>query len=327
MVKKIVALVGAIVCAGAAYQAIGSRIDARRFPQRGRSVSIGAIRLNLDCSGAGSTTVVLLSGMSVPAIQWAPVQSEVSRFTRVCSYDRAGYGWSDSGPEPRTSERIASELHQLLAAAGERGPFLLVGHSFGGYNVRVFAARFPEDCAGMVLVDASHGDEQQRLYDVLPADIRARERRDDERQAWRERWLDPLLIYSGVERMRTNLSPELFYLESQRKAFRAVEAEDRAEAESWKQVLAAGGIGDRPLIVLTAGEPYEYDPHLTAALAAAHRDLWIHDLQASTVRLSTRGKQIVVPGSGHMIPVDRPGAVIDAIREVRDTILANRGTF
>jgi len=312
ILRRVVVAMVALAGLGAGYQAIGSFVDSRRFPQRGRTV----LGLNIDCSGSGTPAVILESGMSVPAIRWAPVQTEVAKFTRVCSYDRAGYGWSDPGPEPRTSDRIARELHALLGAAGERGPFVLVGHSFGGYNVRVFAGLYREETAGVVLVDASHGDEQQRIYDVLPPSVREREKREDQRQAWIERWRTPVLLFFGIERLRNTGDPELFYLEQQRKAREAVEAEDRVEQESWRQVLAAGDLGDMPLIVLTAGEPYEPDPVLSPAEMKRQRDVWIDELQASMARLSTRGKQIVVPGSGHMIPVEKPDAVVSAIREV-----------
>jgi pimeloyl-ACP methyl ester carboxylesterase len=116
--------------------------------------------------------VLLDSGMGVPAMGWMKVQPEVAKFTHVCSYDRAGYGWSDPGPEPRTSAQIATELKAVLDAAGERGPFVLVGHSFGGFNVRVFAGLQPKQVLGMVLVDASHEDWKQRLDTLLSPDAR-----------------------------------------------------------------------------------------------------------------------------------------------------------
>src|SRR5580700_690016 len=134
---------------GASYQALGNRADARRFPQRGKSVSLGPafdnLSLSIDCRGQGSPTVVLDSGLGVPAVGWNFVQPEVARFTRVCSYDRAGYGSSSVGPMPRTSEQIVKELHAVLEAGRENGPYVLVGHSFGGYNVRVYNHTYPRD--------------------------------------------------------------------------------------------------------------------------------------------------------------------------------------
>ena len=143
----IVALVLALLCAGAIYQQFGNWQDSRRFPQHGKSISLGdafsGVSLNLDCTGSGSPTVILDSGLGVPAAGWYQVQPEISKFTRVCSYDRAGYGWSTPGPQPRTSAQIIGELHVLLQKSGEAGPYVFVAHSFGGYNVRVYTAKYP----------------------------------------------------------------------------------------------------------------------------------------------------------------------------------------
>jgi len=166
----------ALSAIGVTYQSIGYWRDSRRFPQRGRSFRVGAIKLNLNCTGKGDPTVVLDSGMGGSSLDWLRVQPEIAKFTRVCSYDRAGYGWSDSSPMPRTSLQIAEELKGLLTSAEERGPYLLVGHSFGGYNVRMFAKLYPSDVAGMVLVDAEHPDEgsrQKQLQDSLPPLVKA----------------------------------------------------------------------------------------------------------------------------------------------------------
>jgi pimeloyl-ACP methyl ester carboxylesterase len=147
---------------GALYEMIGRWRDTQRFPRRGHLVQVGSIRMNIDCSGQGSPTVILESSSGGPSVDWLRVQPEVAKFSRVCSYDRAGYGWSDSGPKPRSSLQIARELEQLLRAAGERSPYVLVGHSMGGYNIRVYTSQYPSEVAGMVFVDASHEDQLLR---------------------------------------------------------------------------------------------------------------------------------------------------------------------
>src|SRR5215510_10736769 len=117
LAKVVIALTSLAVllsCVGASYQVIGTWRDARRFPQQGRTVQAGNVRLNIDCSGSGSPTIILESGMGVPAMSWRNIQSDVAKFSRVCSYDRAGYGWSEVGPKPRTSQQIAHELRALL---------------------------------------------------------------------------------------------------------------------------------------------------------------------------------------------------------------------
>ena len=129
-------------------------------PARGQWVDLGGHRLHFDCAGKGSPRVVLESGFEEFSFDWTLVQSKVADFTRVCSYDRAGYAWSDSGPKPRTFVQINLELHEALAKLGERGPFVFVGHSFGGPIVRNFAAT-TSDVAGIVFVDAV--SEEQRF--------------------------------------------------------------------------------------------------------------------------------------------------------------------
>jgi pimeloyl-ACP methyl ester carboxylesterase len=149
--------------AGATYQALASAADARAYPPPGRRVDVGGYRLHLACVGErrpGTPTVVLESGSAgVGTIDWRPVQALIAPATRVCAYDRAGFGWSDPGPAPRTAGQVAAELHALLRGAGEEGPYVLAGHSLGGYFNRVYAGAYPGEVAGMVLVDTSHEDQ------------------------------------------------------------------------------------------------------------------------------------------------------------------------
>jgi len=134
-------------------------------------VDVGGYRLRLDCAGAGDVTVVMDSGLCQPMKSWGRVPSEVASFARVCTYDRAGVGESDPGPTPRTAERIVHDLEALLLKARVPAPYVLVGHSFGGLNVRLYASRHPQQVAGLVLVDASHEQQYGRLAALMsPAD-------------------------------------------------------------------------------------------------------------------------------------------------------------
>ena len=155
--RTLAALVGLLVIlglVGASYEVIAAAGDARRYPAPGQLVDVGGYRLHIQCVGAGSPTVVLDAGLSGSSLDWSLVQSELGSTTRVCAYDRAGMGWSDTGPQPRTPRQIADELHTLLTNAGIAEPYVLVGHSLAGKNVRLFTIMHPDQVAGMVLIDA-----------------------------------------------------------------------------------------------------------------------------------------------------------------------------
>src|SRR5215204_5406696 len=150
----------ALAVAGAIYQAIATERAERAYPPPGEMLGVGGYSLHINCVGQGSPTVLLDAGSGGFSAHWVRVQREVSDTTRVCSYDRAGMGWSEMGPEPRDARQISSELHTLLSKAGVEGPYVLVGHSFGGMYVQTYAARYPDEVAGVALVDSSTEPDQ-----------------------------------------------------------------------------------------------------------------------------------------------------------------------
>src|SRR5579872_3930815 len=134
-----------------------------------RMISLGDRRLSIDCDGkAGSATVVLIAGGGRTAEDWAKVQPSVSKFARVCSYDRAGSGKSDKIAGLQTLDEIVDDLHKLLHAAGEKTPYILVGHSIAGIHCRRFATQFPRDVAGFLFLDSSHEEQGWRLHEIAP---------------------------------------------------------------------------------------------------------------------------------------------------------------
>src|SRR5215203_1766941 len=145
---------------GAIYQAIATELAERAYPPPGEMVDVRDYSLHIDCTGQGSPTVVLDSGSGGFSAQWVRVQRQVSGTTRVCAYDRAGMGWSEMGPDPRDARQISGELHTLLGKAGIEGPYVLVGHSFGGMYMQTYANRYPDEVAGVVLVDTSTDPDQ-----------------------------------------------------------------------------------------------------------------------------------------------------------------------
>src|SRR3712207_6054260 len=155
-----VGLVLILLLAGVVFQFVVTRIDERIYPAPGELVAVGGYNLHLNCTGeAGrAPTIVMDFGLGGTVLDWQRVQPELAKSTRVRTYDRAGMGWGDPGPQPRSSHRIVSELHTLLGNAGVAGPFALVGHSFGGTNMQVYASLYPNEVAGMVLVDSALED-------------------------------------------------------------------------------------------------------------------------------------------------------------------------
>lgn len=306
-------LVG-LLCLGSAYEQIGARLDRHRFTQIGQSVNIGGRTLNLSCVGSGSPTVVFESAAGVPGYAWTKLQSQLAKTNFACWYDRAGYGWSDPGPLPRTSSAVARDLQQLLQAAAVPKPYVLVGHSIGGLDVRVFAGMYLGEVAGLVLVDASHEDQEaytpenmKGVANRLPRPVHALSCA-----------MLPVMARVGVLRATAsvlaarsrpkNTDEELMqFLSSRPKAIVAVGSEGCHFSDSAAEARAAGKLGDVPLIVLTAGIPYG---------DARFYHAWRDQLQPQLARLSTRGKQIVVEHGSHGMVADAPDAVLSAIREV-----------
>ena len=321
--KFIFAVTGVVILlaiTGIAYQSTSERADAERFPQEGKSIDVGGYKLNLNCTGNGEATVVLESGLEVSAIGWRRVQPEIAKFTRVCSYDRAGYGWSDPGPMPRTVSQIATELHTLLKTSGERPPYVLVGHSFGGLIVRMYNGQYSNEVSGILLVDSTH----EEWVEKLPLSIKEM-LNDDMKRRERQRLFAPILFRLGISRFMSKRLIEsrdvpigirkTRYLSLQPKFIDATTSEAESFGEDAQLLKTSGTLGDKPLIVLTAGKGILGMPLSTKDLQDAH-DLWVDDLQMRLVHLSTRGKRIMISDSGHMIPFERPDAVISAVRDI-----------
>jgi pimeloyl-ACP methyl ester carboxylesterase len=312
-------LLSLAVTAGFIYERVEERHDRERIPQIGRSIDIGGRSLNIYCSGQGDPAVILESAGG-PGYIWAQIQPEIAKFTTACWYDRAGEGWSDPGPFPRTSAAIAKDLHELLRRAGiSRRRYVLVGWSFGGLNVRVYSGIYPSDVAGAVLIDSAHEDEPARAPKFFLAPTAPR-------FLWYPLYLAlNTAAQTGALRLIQH-SSRLPENPTRQEIIRALRQQPRSvvtdattgivEPESYAQARAAAGMGDRPLIILTAGKPQRWrDPEM-ARQAAAYQQVWIHEMQSRLAQLSTRGRQIVIENSDHGIPMEAPETVIGAIREV-----------
>jgi pimeloyl-ACP methyl ester carboxylesterase len=289
-------LIAVTALAGATYQWLATRKDLAVTPPPGHLVDIGGHRLHLWCTGSGAPAVILDTGLGGSSADWGFVQPEVARFTRVCSYDRAGMGYSDPGPSPRTARRIAGDLAELLARSGIAGPVVLVGASIAGFDVRVFASDHPERAAGLVLVDASHEDQAHEVPQMA-------------------RFV-PLLATIGALRLfgvsfgqrLESLSPSVRQF-AQATRFRAAGYHAAADEiihirESAEEVRSVRRTLTIPVLVVTG--------------ARGADENW-RQLQQDQASLSERGCLIIARQSGHVVSVDQPEIVVHAIRSVVET--------
>lgn len=300
-------LVIALAIAGFLYENISESRDRRFNPMPGTLVAVNGHNMHIDCAGDGSPTVVLDSGLGDTFLSWRKVQPEIANFTRVCSYDRAGLGYSDSTSEPRTSKVIAQQLHALLQAAGVRPPYILVGHSMGGYDVRLYASFYRSEVAGMVLVDASHPDQENRF---------PRELRDMEGSWKREAEFLAFTTPFGIPRLMGFCEGSALEqaAECNFHSAREAVAELNWLPQSAAETAATGPFGDIPLAVLSH-DPDKPSAELPAELAKPMNDAW-QKMQQELAQLSTRGTRTVAKGSSHYVQLDRPDLVIEAVRAV-----------
>jgi pimeloyl-ACP methyl ester carboxylesterase len=308
----------------------GSRAQAQlraQYPPRGEMVDVGGYRMHIYCQGSGSPTVILDAGLGDFSPIWDLVQHEVVRSVRVCAYDRAGLGWSERGPNPRTVQNIVEELHTLLAEAAIEGPYVLVGHSMGGLYVRAYALEYPDEVAGMVLVDAPHEEQSSRYPEAFV---------DAQQGLWNQmtgillvpRLLNSirfLAMYPDEYPIETvpSLPPAtrdtyIGVLLSNPAYFGTVSEQYASIQDNYDQVDAMNitSLGDIPLVVLSTDE-MEVPDSFALSTEEIHQVQAARDqAQADLARLSSRGTLVIVEESGHYIQLDQPQLVIDAILEV-----------
>jgi pimeloyl-ACP methyl ester carboxylesterase len=277
------------------------------YPPPGQMVSLETHSIHLYCVGIGNPTVVFESDLDqYGSLSWDSVQGEIGKFTRACSYDRAGIMWSEPGPLPRDGEMIASELGAALDVAGENGPYVLVGHAFGGAYVRIFAGQNPDAVCGMVLVDSSHPEMLTRFAEFGIE----REIPDKQIRPW-ILLLSHLGMPSRFKGNQYNLPPKVY---DPQQAFLPESSmtwfDENVEGPN---TLAQAGqyeyLGDTPLIVLASARP---------SIQVKGRDLqdvWL-ELQQELTLLSESSEFRTLQESGHYIQFDHPQKVVEAVRDV-----------
>jgi pimeloyl-ACP methyl ester carboxylesterase len=290
-----------------------------RFPPTGQLVDVGGYRLHIACQGSGAgPTVILEAGSGPTSLDWALVQPKVAGFAKVCAYDRAGIGWSDASPKPRSAPVMVEELHALIGRAGLKAPFVLVGHSIGGIVSRQYAARYPGEVSGLVLVDSAHEDQFRRYPQPIVASTA--------RSIQQVRTFE-ILIALGIPALFPALAPlEPRLPKPTAEAYRALMTSDpkhvaagRGEIEELMrgETKPVTTLGNLPLVVLSRGhpDPGMFDSSVKAEVAAQSERVWT-EMQLELTALSSRGRRIVAQKSGHSIQLDQPELVIGAIREV-----------
>ena len=304
----------------------------------GRQLDVGGHRLHLLCAGSGTPAVILDAALGASSLSWSLVLPGIARVTRVCAYDRAGMGWSDAGPLPRTAARLASELRELLRVGDVSPPYILVGHSFGGLVTRLFASRYPDETAGLILLEPAH---PEHWAEPSEADRRLIERGT---RLCRHgvvaarlgvarvvsalvglgaltpaRALVALVSRGGLGREDEGILAPMWKLppEARRtlrkvwtepKFFEALGSQIESICASAAEVHAAthAGHGDLPLVTISSA---------SASQNRLRRD-------AGVAQLSSRGRHILSPPSGHWIPLDDPQLVIDTVADMVRTVRA-----
>ena len=289
---------------------------AKGHPAPGQLVDVGGYKLHINCMGEGSPTVILESGWVESSSTWLFIQPEVAKTTRVCSYDRAGYGWSDPSPHPRTAGWRADELHTLLVNANIEGPYVLVGHSLGGMLVRVYAHNYPDEVAGMVLIDSMHEEQYERLPGA---------KRSIPNAVQQFRMLG-VLSSTGFMALAPQAIPNQEFPDEVFAQYKvawattghltAAAAEINAMLESTAEVraLQITSFGNLPLSVLSAG----LDFPIPSLSEAENQQYWeeTRAMQSELASLSSMNKQTIAEQSGHHIQFDQPDLVINTILEM-----------
>lgn len=316
---------------GVAFNALSIRHYRRIAGVPGKLYNVDGYSMHMYCTGEGSPAIVLSSGLGDDFTAWAKVQPVLARQTRVCSYDRAGFGWSESRPGIQDADAISSQLHRLIQAADVPRPFVLVGHSISGIYLRSYAAHYPTDLAGLVFVDGATPLQDDRIPKAL---VKIQE---DQRSQlpWQK-----LLMTLGWYRLHgdcTSVPPGFEAYSAWIKAdscipsqVNAMENELDAERASGEETIHAGPFGNLPILILSR-DPNVLAPNWPASVSKANSVAW-SQMQEEAMGLSTQSKRIIAKGSDHYIQNDRPDLVnqeiasfVAMIRE-HQTFKGNRTT-
>jgi pimeloyl-ACP methyl ester carboxylesterase len=301
--------------------------DERLLPyiKPGQLVDIGGRRINLQCAGAGSPTVILMAGVASWSPGWYKTQPVIAQKVRVCAFDRAGFGFSDPAPQPQVISNVVDDLHAALKDGAIPGPYVLVGHSSGGTEARLYTQRWPKEVVGMVLVDTSPAgqgltdEEQPGFYHVMEAEgliggnlncamLAARGPLDPSKPEQKDCFFT---LPSDTPAAFRQIFPQFLtaYYFSGKVSLMSSMFTHRYDSVDHLH------LGAMPLVVLSAGNTWAASSPAQAQLIQSHEKIWFATHEA-LAHLSSRGIHRIIKGSGHEIQLDKPQAVIDAVDEV-----------
>lgn len=291
------------------FHTVATAIEARAHPAPGALADLGTHTLHFLMHGEAGPTVVFDAGLPGTHHDWAGIQAALAPHARSLAFDRAGYGWSTRGPRPRTASVMAGELRRLLQVEGIEGPYVLVGHSFGGITMRAFAQRFPRDVAALVLVDATHEDHLQ----AFPEAYRAQQRRTAAQLR-----LGALLAPLGLPRLLgvglLPPGPATAAVRYRNEGFATAHDEFASMDASFAEVRGVS-LGDLPLTVVVRGRPHPPIAGMTSDDMAALDEAW-SDLQRDLLGLSSDATLVVADGAGHFVHHDRPALLVEVLLAV-----------
>ncbi len=310
---------------GAAYNALSLLYYRHVARVPGRLYDVGGYSMHLYCTGSGSPTVLLSSGLGDDFTEWAKVQPVLSKLTRVCSYDRAGFGWSEPRPGIQDAKAIASHLHQLVQVAGIQRPFVLVGHSISGLYLRYYAAHYSGDLAGLVFIDGATPLQDSRIPKAL-LKIQQGQRREMPWQklimtlGWYRLLGDCTSIPSGFDAYSAWIKADSC-VPSQ---IDAIEQELDAEQASGQETIHAGPFGNLPILILSR-DPSVLASDWPASVSKGNAVVW-NQMQEEAKGLSSDSMRIIAKGSHHYIMDDRPNLVDRQIASFI-VMVRNHGSF
>ncbi|MCZ8520293.1 MULTISPECIES: alpha/beta fold hydrolase [Paenibacillus] len=316
IVFAVLSILLAILISGSTYEWSAAKRARENFPPPGKLVDAGGFRLHLHKLGSGSPTILLESGSGESSLSWREIPEKLSSFATVVAYDRAGYAWSEASPNPRTGENIVRELHTALKNAGIKGPYLLAGHSLGGMYSRLFAQTYPEEVAGMVLIDARPENDARRTEPIY-----AREKPKSNpspnisillKESGAFRLLPNFLLTGRVDKQDRSTFVNVV---ASPKYFQAV-SEEGSLAHTTEDAIRGQNLGDLPVRVIARGVRQDLTRFGISQTANEEIEQSWQTGQREALAISTNSRLIVAEKSGHYVIHDQPELVIQVIRDL-----------